>query len=518
MSYQVLSRKWRPKTFNEVVGQRHVTESLQNSVINNRLGHAYVLTGTRGIGKTSVARIFAKSVRCLERKSDGNPCENCRSCLEFDQSSSMNILEMDGASNNSVDDIRDLVGTIQTLPTYGEYKVYIIDEVHMLSVSAFNALLKTLEEPPEHVIFLLATTEPHKIPDTVLSRCQRFDFRNASVELIEQHLKEISEKENIVFESNMIPALIASQAQGSFRDALSLLDQVLSFSDNSNVSEESVSLALGLAKLSTVRSLAYYILIEDVDSISNLYRELLFSNVKLVNITKSLLDTFYDVIKNVDMLGSVGFSEEEQASLSEVTIDELYWIYEGLCKDFSWVVDSVSPEKSLEIVLQKYALRSQLLSRQAVPVSQVEKKKTKKPIKEKTWDDFEKLLETEAPAIAAQLFHGNLTKAPDLAGNSVLVSYGFSEKSYLFFDHLSQEGAKEKLEPMMCTFFKKEKAVVEFIKIKSEREDFQSKAEIIEEKIQNQNEEKLHNFKNHPIVKEAEKIFNSTLDKVNIKE
>jgi DNA polymerase-3 subunit gamma/tau len=515
MSYQVLSRKWRPKTFNEVVGQRHVTESLQNSIVNNRLGHAYVLTGTRGIGKTSVARIFAKSVRCLERKSDGNPCEKCRSCLEFDESSSMNILEMDGASNNSVDDIRDLVGNIQTLPTYGEYKVYIIDEVHMLSVSAFNALLKTLEEPPEHVIFLMATTEPHKIPDTVLSRCQRFDFRNASVELIEKHLKEISEKENIIFESSMIPALIASQAQGSFRDSLSLLDQVLSFSDNSSISEESVSLALGLAKLSTVRSLAYYILIEDVDSISELYRELLFSNVKLENITKALLDTFYDVIKNVDMLDSVGFTVDEQTSLSEITIDELYWIYEGLCKDFSWVVDSVSPEKSLEIVLQKYALRSQLLARQS---SQIEKKKTKKIIEVKTWEGFEKLVETETPAIAAQLFHGNILKEPVITSDNISVSYGFSENSYLFFDHLSQEGAKEKLELMMCSFFKKEKATVEFIKVKSEREDFQSKAEIIEEKIQNQNDEKLHNFKNHPIVKEAEKIFNSTLDKVNIKE
>lgn len=518
MSYQVLSRKWRPKTFGEVVGQRHVTESLQKSIIANRLGHAYVLTGTRGIGKTSIARIFAKSVRCLNRKSDGNPCETCRSCLEFDQSSSMNILEMDGASNNKVEDIRDLIGTIQTLPTYGEYKVYIIDEVHMLSVAAFNALLKTLEEPPEHVIFLMATTEPHKIPDTVLSRCQRFDFRNASIELIEMHLREISEKENIVFESNMIPNLIASQAKGSFRDALSLLDQVLSFSDDLNVSEESVSLALGLAKLSTVRMLSFSILTEDVETISTIYKELLFSNVKLENITKSLLDTFYDIIKNIDMLGEVGFDEKEQAALSDITIDELYWLYEGMCKDFSWVIDSVAPEKSLEIVLQKYALRSELLKRGADQATKPLKKKTKIIVKEKTWEDFEKVIESDSPAIAAQLFHGNLIRNPAITSSSVSVAYGFSEKSYLFFDHLTQEGAKEKLEAMMSSFFDKEKATVEFIKIKKEKENFQSKAEIIEEEIQNNNKARLNNFKNHPIVKEAEKIFNTTLDKVNLKE
>jgi DNA polymerase-3 subunit gamma/tau len=553
MSYQVLSRKWRPQKFQEVIGQIHVTKSLQNSVLKSRLGHAYIFTGTRGIGKTSVARIFAKSLRCLNRLADANPCGVCQSCEEFDDSASMNILEMDGASNNSVDDIRSLVGNVQTLPTYGEYKVYIIDEVHMLSVSAFNALLKTLEEPPAHAVFLLATTEPHKIPDTVLSRCQRFDFKNASNDILTQHLIDICEKEGVTFETPTLPRLIAIEAQGSFRDTLSLMDQVLSFSDGLDVSEETVSIALGMAKVSSVKKICQCILYEEPVELSDVYREQLFSNVSLDNVARSLLNMLYDIIQNIDQLEQIGFSEDDKIRLNEIDIDELFWIFENLSQDVSWALSSLTPDKSLEIVLQKYAMRSQFLT--STPREQIEKKKITADIKrepleldsvetietptlieeqveeiikpisdigplperKKEWSDFETYITKEVPAISAQLLHGNLIGESIINKDKISIFYGFSEKSKVFYDHLTQEGTKDKLQDMMRVFFKVDHATIDFEYI-DKNQGFQSKAEIIEKKDKDTKEEKLSEFKNHPIIKEAEKIFGSTLDKVRIKE
>ena len=518
MSYQVLSRKWRPKTFQDVVGQAHVTKSLQNSIIANRLGHAYVFTGTRGIGKTSVARIFSKSLRCLDRLDDANPCEKCKSCIEFDESASMNIQELDGASNNSVDDIRSLVGNVQTLPTYGEYKIYIIDEVHMLSVSAFNALLKTLEEPPEHVIFIMATTEPHKIPDTVLSRCQRFDFRNASTDLLEKHIKDIANIEGIDFLDNSLPRLIALQAAGSFRDSLSLLDQVLSFSSDNRISEDTVSLALGMAKTSSIKNLSLTILTENLPALISGYRDLIYANISLENISRSLLDSLYDVIQNIDDLEVINFSKDESDSLKELTIDELFWIYEGLCKDLSWAVESLSPEKSIEIVLQKYAMRSQLLGRSEQAPTIKKKTKITPPVVElKSWSDFEKSLISDLPAIATQLHHGNLASDPIISESSVHVAYGFSESSKLFYENLITEDRKEKIESLMKNFFKVQDVSIEFELIKEDK-NFQSKADIIEKNLQLEKEDKLNNFKNHPIIKEAEVLFGTSVKNLWMKE
>ena len=518
MSYQVLSRKWRPQNFEEVVGQKHITDSVQNILKANRLGHAYMLTGTRGIGKTSVARLFAKSIRCVERKEDGNSCGQCKSCLGFDANSSMNILELDGASNNSVDDVRNLISNLQTLPTFGDYKVYIIDEVHMLSISAFNALLKTLEEPPKHVVFIMATTEPHKVPDTVLSRCQRFDFRNASSEIIEKHLSNIAEKEELRIEDPTLLKSIALMAKGSFRDSLSLLDQVLSFSPDGHITEDIVSLSLGMAKVSVMRKVCLAILNQDTSEVSSLYLNLLENNIKPKNISEGILNTFFDIIQNIDQLETIGFSNEDTEVLSSIGIDELFWIYEGLAKDMIWVLDSLLPEKSLEILLQKYALRRQMLQPSSLAA---EKKKIKKTVKKvvikKTWDDFEDFFKKESPAIASQLEHGNIIDGPYVDKSSVRVSYGFSENSKLFYEHLVQEGSKEKIEVKLKDFFNVSSALIDFVFLEN-KGNFKSKAEIVEEEIQNQKDEKIDNFKNHPVVKEAEKIFGSSLDKIKLKE
>ena len=242
MAYQVTARKWRPRQFDEVVGQEHITATLKNAVHSGRIAQCYLFCGPRGVGKTTTARILAKVLNCADPR-DGNPCETCDSCQSIATSTSMNVLEIDGASNNSVDDIRELREVVRYAATAGVYKIYIIDEVHMLSTSAFNALLKTLEEPPEHVVFIFATTEVQSVPDTILSRCQRFNFRRISAGQIAAHLGTIAQAEGIEVEEGALH-LLASRADGALRDAEGLLDQVVSL--GAEVSQQAVVQVLGL--------------------------------------------------------------------------------------------------------------------------------------------------------------------------------------------------------------------------------------------------------------------------------
>ncbi|MBW2205610.1 MAG: DNA polymerase III subunit gamma/tau [Deltaproteobacteria bacterium] len=227
MAYEVLARKWRPQVFQDVIGQEHITQTLMNAIKTDRLAHAYLFSGARGVGKTSVARILAKAINC-EKGDPGIPCNACHSCREITSGSSVDVQEIDGASNRGIDEIRELRENIKYMPTSSKFRIYIIDEVHMLTLPAFNALLKTLEEPPPHVKFIFATTEPHKVPVTILSRCQRFDFKRIPLSQIVKHLERIAKEESIEITQSGL-ALIARESEGSMRDAESLLDQVSSF-------------------------------------------------------------------------------------------------------------------------------------------------------------------------------------------------------------------------------------------------------------------------------------------------
>ncbi|MCF8058130.1 MAG: DNA polymerase III subunit gamma/tau [Bacteriovoracaceae bacterium] len=570
MAYQVLSRKWRPKKFQDVVGQEHVTRSFQNTILKDRLGHAYVLTGTRGIGKTSVARIFAKSLRCLNREEDANPCNRCEGCKEFETGSSMNVLEIDGASNNSVDDIRELVNNVQTLPTFGKYKVYIIDEVHMLTTNAFNALLKTLEEPPSHTVFLLATTEPHKLLDTVLSRCIRFDFRNASAETLSAHIKDVAEKEGIKFQDEKLIDILANQGNGSFRDTLSLMDQVLSFSDGEMITEEIMSIALGLAKISSIKNLCEHLILGDSNRCSEAFKTMLYENVSIENITHGVLDFLYELITEIDNLKVLNLTNETLKYIEASTIDEMFWIYESLSKDFSWALNSQVPEKTINIIFQKHARRSQILQgtglsigEQSEPKKKVvttnelsvdeivpaQESKTiiKEPLVEnepvvfkaevvkntedleekqdrgleKTWNNFEQFLKMEIPAIYAELEQGNALGELSLDSDMAIMKYGFSGEAKLFYEHLVTGEGKEKIESLMKIFFEVSGAQVNLAFLddeKVEEEKFLSKSDIRENERQRSLVEKENRLRTHPVIQEAEKLFGKPIDRIKVKE
>lgn len=264
MSYTALYRKFRPDNYHDVKGQEHITTTLSNQIKSGRIGHAYLFCGTRGTGKTTIAKIFAKAVNC-EHPVDGNPCNECSMCKAISAGISMNVIEMDAASNNGVENIRQIVDEVQYRPTEGRYKVYIVDEVHMLSTSAFNALLKTLEEPPEYVIFILATTEAHKIPITILSRCQRYDFKHISVDVIQNRLRELADIEEMDVEDRALK-FIAKTADGSMRDALSLLDQCEAFCVGESLTYDKTLDILGAVDTSVFSNMLNAILQQDTVS------------------------------------------------------------------------------------------------------------------------------------------------------------------------------------------------------------------------------------------------------------
>lgn len=315
--YQVLYRKWRPQAFTDVYGQPHVTTALQNEMKNHRLAHAYLFTGSRGTGKTTCAKILAKAVNCLH-PIDGNPCNECDACHGIDDGSVLDVVEIDAASNNGVDNIRDLREEVNYTPASVKYRVYIIDEVHMLSTGAFNALLKTLEEPPEHVIFILATTEVHKLPATILSRCQRFDFARIPPEDIAARMQEIAEKENFTIADDAA-LLIARLADGALRDALSLLDQCTVRS--SEVTVDVVTKAAGMAGGEHLKSISLAIKTRSVGQALSLIHELYERSCDMERLCTDLLEYYRNlmILKSVNQAD--GLIIAAPAELAQMTED-----------------------------------------------------------------------------------------------------------------------------------------------------------------------------------------------------
>ena len=318
MSYTELYRKWRPTSFEEVRGQDHIVKTLKNQINSGRIGHAYLFCGTRGTGKTSIAKIFARAVNC-EHPVDGSPCGECSMCRQIAEGASLNVVEIDAASNNGVENIRDIREQVQYPPTDGRYRVYIIDEVHMLSIGAFNALLKTLEEPPSYVIFILATTEVHKIPITILSRCQRYDFKRISIDTIAGRLAELTQAEQIDVDDRAL-RYVARAADGSMRDALSLLDQCVAFHFGEKLTYDNVLEVLGAVDNRVFSKLFQAVLASDTKACIREIEEMIIQGRDLSQLVNDFVWYMRNLLiaKTTDEPGDMlDMSEENLAVLKE---------------------------------------------------------------------------------------------------------------------------------------------------------------------------------------------------------
>lgn len=356
MSYMALYRKWRPDTFEEVKGQDHVVTTLKNQIINNRIGHAFLFCGTRGTGKTSIAKLFAKAVNC-EHPINGSPCNECAACRAIADGSSMNVIEIDAASNNGVDNIRQIREEVQYSPSEGKYKVYIIDEVHMLTQGAFNALLKTLEEPPAYVIFILATTESHKIPITISSRCQKYEFRRISVETISDRLMELLGREQIEAKKKAVD-YIAKAADGSMRDALSILDQCIAFNIGKELTYENVLDTIGAVDIDVFARLLDCVIKLDVVGAIDLVDEVVWQGREL----SRFVSEFTWFLRNV-LLVKVSPEADQKLDMSAENLERLRQLAAQIDTDALIRYINIFSDTSANI---KYAVQKRIVLELAV--------------------------------------------------------------------------------------------------------------------------------------------------------
>lgn len=544
MSYLVLARKYRPRQFTELVGQQHVATTLLNAFRQNKLGQAYLFTGTRGVGKTSVARIFAKALRCEGKdsqpsgKSSGVSCDKCPSCLEINNGSSLDVLEIDGASNNGVENVREIREQVKFLPSRGSMKVYIIDEVHMLSNAAFNALLKTLEEPPAHVTFILATTEVQKIPATILSRCQRFDFKRVSQHTILEHLTRLLRLEGIQAEPEAV-RLIARKAEGSVRDSLSALDQCLAMAGK-ELSVKGVTESLGIVSGGFLLQVLRHTFARELTAAAELVKDAFHSGVEMRPLAVGLAETLRNALfvklnagTSVTELSDEERSEYE-ALVKTLSSETIQAAYRAMIASLDEILRSPLPRASLEMALARIAgighlksLEELVRSFSSGPSVVLEKKSPElsnghapTPIAAANIDSlslpgFVSFVLQQKASLGSLLEHAIAVTPEADWPTAQEIKLGF-RKSHGFFQLQAQH--KTNAEPLERTLqsYLKRKIPLRF---ESLPDEVQEKASIVETQrivIAQATEEKKKRFLEHEVVRHTKEIFGAEMSSFDI--
>ncbi len=545
MAYLVLARKWRPQNFSDLIGQEHVGQTLANAIRSGRIHHAFLFTGARGVGKTSAARILAKALNCEQGLSE-QPCNECPSCLEITSGQGMDVLEIDGASNTGVDDIRELRENIRYLPSRARFKIFIIDEVHMLSTNAFNALLKTLEEPPEHAKFIFATTEPHKIPVTILSRCQRFDFRKIPVQKVTQRLREIADAEALQISDRSL-GLVARHGEGSMRDALSTLDQVIAFCGET-IADDDVQALLGMVDrrllLDTIEAILQHDsrrlldLVRQVDQLGHSLRQFVQELVELLRgliICKvvadpdDLLDLVDEELKELQKLAEAASLEDLQrivTLLMKVQAELSNSPYPLLTLEMALVrIANLAPTQEIGALIRQLELLEKRLAGAPVsaapvrgakaessPTGGVPPKKPEAPVATKPdstdWQGLVEKVRQKRPLLGSLLEHGRpLAMAPPQ------VDIGYPKGSFMLVQLLEPENLQD-LTTLAEAYFQ-QKIKLTFSAIEEEQQDAPpSLVETREARETDRMRRLREDAMQHPALKNVLEIFDGEIVKV----
>lgn len=550
----MLARKWRPVQFADIVGQGHIVRTLTNAIQTERIHHAYLFTGGRGIGKTSMARIFAKVLRCQHTRIEESIycCNECSDCREITAGNSVDVIEIDGASNNGVEAVREIRDSAKYMPSRGTRKIYIIDEVHMLTTAAFNALLKTLEEPPAHVLFIFATTEPHKIPATILSRCQRFDYRRVTLPQIQGRLTQVIEAENIQADPAAI-ALLARAAEGSLRDALSLLDQAIAFC-GTHITIESLRECIGLIEGQTLVGIWKAVFERKPLDAVQLVEQAFEQGHDLKILTRNLVEFLHGILLakvGSPNSGGLEVSPEEWTSIREIcelrSLEEMELFFQVLHQGVEWIARSPQPKIILNVILikcataealfpvdavlmQKKEINNEVPARQEAPIPPASAKPTtptqkiaSAPIssnsgpitapREKNWEEFIQHVRKTRPLLASILEHATCSIVSSGNLNNQTLAIHFSPGEAYFREQLLSRAYQEQLGQLSKEFFGNQIRLQ--IELKETGESMAAKKE-------REQKERLEAIRNkaekHPILLEAKSLFGGELGPIDVRE
>jgi len=543
LSYEVIARRWRPQDFTGLIGQDHIRTTLINALKNERLHHALLFTGPRGTGKTSTARILAKTLRCPNAK-EFIPCNTCSECEEITSGRSVNVVEIDGASNNGVDAIRELRDTVGYLPSSGRFKMYIIDEVHMLSTSAFNALLKTLEEPPPHVYFVMATTEVHKIPATILSRTQRFDFRRIPTRVIAQHLQTICERDGVKFEADALWT-IARQGDGSMRDAQSLLDQVINFTAG-DLKRDLVVSTLGLTDRGLLQSILGSIMAADtsavIDGIKGLHASGFEPKLFLLDVMEQIRNALLLKLSDDRLLIDLPDSEIEVLRKMSMILsqEDLHWLFDMALKGAQDLTRASDPLLVLEMVLMRMTVAPRFANSGKVATPAVRPAATPRPAPAPAQVKAAPAVPAPTPVNAAapvaptgpvsNQFQQLVEKIKEVNGligaqlencfvqklEAKLLTLGVSNKHKFLFDKISQPDFKKKVLNYVNSFWGPGYSL-EIVMAEpggaAAPEAISPKA-LAEKHEQEKRQSERQQVEQHPLVQQAQRIFKAEIKSI----